>query len=316
MSYAGRNTLIIAVFWALLLGVGFFYANHHQSKVMARLITQKKQLAQKVHELKKTKEQLAQLKVYYSHLVELNSGKNGVIPSQESPGETFDYLLREVKRSKIAVEINLMFEKQDSVSSVLKRTYKIDGVGQFVDIYKLLWFFENGPVFYSVKSIDISEANNEDVATFSHSEEAKYAFEVESFNRKDGPKITEIVRESGKPQPMAHLMRMQPRKRSAPTRSTYPSRRLMARKRLNSGTASSYRSGSSSTSGVSLGQILAVTPTSIVIKTKEGKIKKLRIGDKISGGYLRDINSTNNQAIFEMNNGLNKSELVLGVSSK
>lgn len=312
MSYAGRNTLIIAVFWALLLGVGFFYTNHHQSKVMAKLITQKKQISKRVEKLKKTKAQLAQLKVYYNHLVELNSGKNGVIPSEESPGETFDYLLREVKRSKNPVEINLTFEKQDSVSSILKRTYKVDGVGQFVDIYKLLWFFENGPVFYSVKSIDISEANNDDESTYSRPEEAKYAFEVESFNREDGLKISEINRKTGNPKPMARLMNTSPRRHSKP--NTYRNRNLMAGRRPNARPASVYKSRS--TSGISLGQILAVTPTSIVIKTKDGKVKKLRIGDKISGGYLREINSTNNQAIFEMNNGLNKSELVLGVNSK
>ncbi|NIA31479.1 MAG: hypothetical protein GWP06_16420 [Actinobacteria bacterium] len=316
MSYAGRNTLIIAVFWALLLGVGFFYTNHHQSKVIAKLITQKKQLSQRVEELKKTKAQLAQLKVYYSHLIELNSGKNGVIPSQESPGETFDYLLREVKRSKNPLEINLTFEKQDSVSSVLKRTYKVDGTGHFVDIYKLLWFLENGPVFYSVKSIDIFEANNNDEGTYSSPEKTKYAFEVESFNREDGPKITEINWETGSPKPMARLMKILPGRHSAPSPNTYPKRNLMARKRPDTRTASAYKSRSSSSTGVSLGQILAVTPTSIVIKTRAGKVIKLRVGDKISGGYLREINSANNQAIFEMNDGLNKSELVLGVSSK
>ncbi len=313
MSYAVRNTLIIAAFWALVLGGGYFYYHGHQNKVIAKLQADKEKKNERLDELKMYEKQLVQSYSYYNHLQEINSGKNGIIASNESPGETYDYILREIKKSGLALELNLTYEKEDSVSNVLRRIYSIEGLGRFVDVYKLLWFLENGPVFYGINNLNMDRATAEEKAKSPVQGNTKFSLTLESFNRQDGPKLADIVRHEGKPKDLAQLVQVKfiklanssvaPVKRSKPkTTRVRPSLRRMNPSGLPVVSAQTT--------------IMAITPNSILIKDSRGKLIKLRKGDQVYGGYLKEINTAYDQAIFEINNGNGSRKLVLNVTSK
>ncbi len=316
MSYAVRNTIIIAAFWALVLGAGFFYLYGHQDNVHQRLLKEKLQKFKKLTELQELERDLAALNEYYARLQEISQGKKGAIAAHESPGETYDYILRETKRGNSNLDINLAFEKEDSLASVLRRTYKLMGEGSFADIYRLLWLLENGPVYYDVRSLSITRIEpSESEENRLPGAEARYAISLCGFERKEGPNIAEMTVQSEAPKQLAALVRSSGVKFAA-QRARQGVGRILA----TSQQAAVERPPSIGRFGlpeVSSGsKVLAITAFSVIVENEKGKIVKLRKGDKIFGGYLRDIDTQSNQAVFEIENGGGRESLVLTVASK
>ncbi len=316
MSYAVRNTIIIAAFWALVLGAGFFYLYGHQDSVHQRLLKEKLQKFKKLTELQELERDLATLNDYYARLQEISQGKKGAIASHESPGETYDYILRETKRANSSLGINLVFEKEDSLAEVLRRTYKLSGEGSFADIYRLLWLLENGPVYYDVKSLSISRVEpNESEENKLPGAEARYSISLCGFERKDGPNIAEMAVQSEAPKQLAALVRSNGVKFAAQRpRSGFSKIPAAGHHAAVERPPSTRKSALPEVSSGS--RVLAITAFSVIIENEKGKIIKLRKGDKVSGGYLRDIDAQSNQAVFEIENGAGRESMVLTVASK
>jgi len=316
MSYAVRNTIIIAAFWALVLGAGFFYLYGHQDNMHERLLKEKLQKFKKLTELQELERDLAALNDYYARLQEISQGKKGAIASHESPGETYDYILREAKRGNSSLDVNLLFEKEDSLASVLRRTYKLSGEGSFADIYRLLWMLENGPVYYDVKSLSITRIEpGENEENKVSGAEARYAISLCGFNRNEGPNIAEMAVQSEAPRQLATLVRGSGVKFAAQR-----TRQGTAKIPATGQHAAVERAPSISRTGLPeispKSKVLAITAFSVIIENEKGKIVKLRKGDKVFGGYLRDIDTRSNQAVFEIENGAGRESLVLTVASK
>jgi hypothetical protein len=316
MSYAVRNTIIIAAFWALVLGAGFFYLYGHQDSVHQRLLKQKLQKFKQVTELQDLERDLTALNEYYGRLQEISQGKRGLIASKESPGETYDYILREIKRNNSSLDVNLAFEREDSLSSVVRRNYKVDGEGRFTDIYRLLWLLENGPVFYDVQSLSIDRISvSDETEKVTSGAEARFTLSLAGYNRKEGPAISEIVLQNEAPKQMAELIKTSginvglQRPKTNALRMAAAQRPVPAER-----PALINKSGLPEVSPRS--KVLAITPFSIMIVDEKGKVVKLRKGDKIFGGYLREINTQNNQAVFELDNIAGQESLVLTVASQ
>ncbi|OGC05819.1 hypothetical protein A2V82_03330 [candidate division KSB1 bacterium RBG_16_48_16] len=308
MSYAVRNTLIISIFWTILIGVGFYYHYGHQVKRFHAIDKERKEKAEKLENLRVMEVNLIEMYHYYDRLIEISEGKKGVLASAETPGETYDYIVRELKRSGSGLEVSLSYRKTDSLSSVEKRTYDLEGNSKFDEFYQLLWYLENGPVFYSIKSMEVSKiAEEKRLKAGGRHAEIEFNMVVEGFNKKAGPDIREMAGAAGEPIKLAQLVKMGSTNLATNVRAVGPAPKSSA--------SSSFKSVKSANpdlpSIASDSRILAITPNSVLIKLPNGKFVKIRKGDKINGGYLREISTQTGKAIFDMS-GLGS--LVLTVS--
>ena len=317
MSYAIRNTLIISIFWTLLLGAGFYYVYGHQGKSLDKLLKVKATKTKELEQLRKLEKDIIEMQNYLTRLIEISEGKEGVLVSEESPGETYDYILRELKRTNSSLYTSLSYVKKDTISMVERSIYELKGEGKFADLYKLLWFMENGPVFYSLKSLEIDrfDTDNEKLSKTLHSE-VNFLINLESFNQEKGPKLSEMSHVTGEPQKVAHLIK----KLNTKFTSNLHQQPSYTAPKTASYTRTQHKSGytninPTSPKVTSTSQLLAVTRSSVLIKTGNGKTLKLRKGDKINGGYLRDIKPSNSQAIFEMRTNTGSTSLVLTVTT-
>ena len=85
MSYAVRNTLIISIFWTILIGVGFYYHYGHQVKRFHAIDKERKEKAEKLENLRVMEVNLIEMYHYYDRLIEISEGKKGVLASAETP---------------------------------------------------------------------------------------------------------------------------------------------------------------------------------------------------------------------------------------
>jgi hypothetical protein len=308
MSYALRNTLIIAIFWALIMAGGGYYIYGVQKKKHARLLIENERKKGRVEELMGMHAMKGELIEQYAHLKEISMGKMGVLATNESPGETFDYVLRELKRTKSNLEVNLRYINSDFFPAFDRRSYKMSGLGKFSDFYRLVWFFEHGPIFYGVKAVAVERIKPESMS-FPVPKGSEITFEVTlwSYDKKEGLDIENVIRETGKPVQLAELVNnklgtafdaTQRKARSpGPARAQIPSpepssaqqaTRAVAKKPVSDGLPRVSRST----------EILAITPHSVIIRDQSGKMRKLRRGDRVSGGYVGDIDVNARKVVF------------------
>jgi len=72
----------------------------------------------------------------------VDKGQKGVLVSSETPGETFDYLVRELERTKSSFQFDLKNKGRAQKPKLVENQYEFVGDGTFMEAYKLLWFLE------------------------------------------------------------------------------------------------------------------------------------------------------------------------------
>ena len=321
MSYALRNTLIIAVFWTLILAGGSYYIYGVQEKNHTRLLAQNTTKTHRVDELKSMEAEREVLIEQYQHLRELSMGKMGMLAANESPGETYDYILREMKKTGSKLIVNLRFKEIEAFRDFHRRVYTLSGLGKFSEIYKLVWFLESGPIYYDVHTMKIDRITAEAKvnAPLLAGGEIVFEMDVWGYNKSDGLEIEEVVRESGDPAHLAELVTnpigqaidysvkmAQNQSRSSPNEpGSRPADTPF--QRVSSETSKAKDDGLPRVNSDT--KILAITPFHVIIRDRNGKLKKLRTGDRVSGGMLQTIDVEANRVVFSMTSGNRKLEL-------
>ncbi|HNW61172.1 MAG TPA: hypothetical protein PKI62_15975 [bacterium] len=284
MTYAVRNTFFIAAFWTLVLASGFYYVYGHQAGVMMKARRDNRLKQQRLQDLLALEQDRSVLQGQLAQLDEFRQGRMGTLAAEESPGETFDYLLRELSRTHSGLEVDFALKGQDTFLSLERRTYEIKGIGGFRDFYDLLCFLEQGPVFYDVHKMEMS-------ALGADSEKGRpgnvtFNLEFNGYNRVEGPLISSITPKEGGVAQIADLVgqrstRTEGRGRILETIQTASAKSPAAlAPRLNTEGLPEIDSKS---------KVLAVMPGAAVVKDQKGRTVRLRSGDRVFGGTLSEI---------------------------
>ena len=311
-----RNTVLLGSLWAVIFIVGMLYIYGYQRKISKNYKIEEIEKSKRLNEFRVLKVNYSELQNYYKRLQTINLRYKGTLTSFESPGETFDYIRRELTSTSSTVKLNMDFIKEDTLQSMIKRQYELQGTGNFVDIYYLLWFLENGPVFYKIESLKVNKIEKTNIEETNISlDEASFNLTMVGFDRKQGPKITEINREFGQPKNMANLFNHKSlfkKKKPKLEQKTFA---------LNnppkSGVMHLPRNSNKSSNGQGLPEInssckvLAITPFSILLKDINGKLVKLRKGDQVFGGNLSELNTQTGQAVFSFYGDLGNKSVIL-----
>ncbi len=309
-----RNTIIITACWVLLLLAGIFFVYGHQKGSLSDLKKEVQMKSARLTELKSLQNDLSELQDYYQRLKEIHLRYKGTLASFVSPGETFDYIRRELEMTNSSIKLDMDFVSEQSFKNMMKRTYDLKGYGKFVDLYEFLWFLENGPVFYAISSLTISEIDASAASNdlLLNVDESAFNISIVGFDRSEGPKITEINRDFGQPMQIAELFKapkLQKSKALEPEKTHYASRGSVSASPAVEKAQPKNDKGLPEIS--SKCQILAITPFSVMIKDEKGKIIKLRKGDDIFGGSLASLDASTGQAVFNYSSSFGNKTVIL-----
>lgn len=309
-----RNTLIITSGWVLLLIAGIFYIYGHQKSVLSNLIKEEQTKSERLTELKSLKNDLSELQGYYERLKQIHLKYKGTLASFVSPGETFDYIRRELATTSSSIKLDMDFVSENPFKDLIKRTYELKGKGKFIDIYSMLWFLENGPVFYTINTITISKIDASAAMNDQslNPDESSFNVSIAGFDRKEGPRIQEINRNFGQPVQIADIFNNRKINKPAislPAKANFASQSNSTQpKTLENPRPKNLNGLPEISSGC---EILAITPYSVLIKDEKGKIVKLRKGDEIYGGNLASLDAQTGHAVFNYNNSFGNKTVIL-----
>ncbi len=301
MSYATRNAILLAIIAIMVSILGYSYVFVRQGKKLEKQLAMNEQKQKRLEELEELDKDRSELLNYLEHLKELSLGKIGTIVGNETPGETFDYILREINSASLDVNIDLVFEQEMPFASLKARQYDISGIAPFKDVYDFIWFLESGPIFYNITNLGISRLDTGKEEDVVKEIDSQFNLTVRSFIRDEGPGIEEIKRTKGSPENIENLVTNKVRTVIDQTQNF--KERVSGEKSGGSGGGA----GSDSTRNKKLLpemtddiELLALTNDAIVLRNGANNIK-VRKGEDFYGAFLKKVNIHEGQAIFQMN---------------
>ncbi len=302
MSYAVRNTLIIATIWAAILFCGIYYIYGVQQKQERIQLIDNMDKRKRLDDLNRLKQDRTALQSEKSRLLELSSGKMGVLASQESPGETFDYLLREMRKNRSSLQINLDMDREDTYMGVLRRRYTLTGSGAFTELYQLMAYLERGPLFYDIQSVKVERANRSaQEKKVSARGNVQFTLTLAGFNRNEGPNIATVERSVGEMDRIAELVTNREPRTLVPDAAP-PAPEMAAPARMSQETKSIPQVNRDGLPEVDEAcSLLAVTANSVLIRDRRGSTVRLRAGDRVWQGRVAEIHPADKRVVFEIN---------------
>lgn len=318
MSYVIRNTILIAVFWLIVLIGGLYYVYGYQAKQFSKLQVEVKKKTERVNDLKMMQITRHELTQEYDYLKDLSLGKMGALAGNETPGETFDYMLREIDHTQSNLELNQELVVKEKFNEFDRNTYLLTGESEFSDFYQLVWFLENGPIFYNIQSLNMDRVTPEQRFQEDWTEDRgdlTFALSVWGFKKDKGLEMDSLRRHVGQPKQLATLVensvsaaldqsveRSQTRSANVPdtkmasneTPAFAPPQREEPKTISNPGNLPEITPAT---------EILAITPSTVLIRDQRNQIVKLKKGDRVLGGSVGNINAKAGSVGFYLNTG-------------
>lgn len=155
MSYALRNTVVLAAFLAIIFTVGFYLTKVVQPGERKTLQTEMVSLDKTIAErpglesqLKDSKQKLAEMKQRYEKRFK-------VIPANDTTALTYAYLNR-VMNSSGLVKFDMLYQGPTSEKQYGYNTYNLKGETSYSNLYRFIWYLEHARMLYKVEDLTLT----------------------------------------------------------------------------------------------------------------------------------------------------------------
>ncbi|HEY9165371.1 MAG TPA: hypothetical protein VIS48_04335 [Candidatus Kryptonia bacterium] len=280
MTYALRNTVVLAAFLAVIFGVGFYLTKvvqpGEQDKLQREIYSLDQTIAQRPgveEELTSSQQKLAEMKAKYSRRFK-------VIPTNDTTAVTYAYLNRIMDASGF-VKFDMLYQGNKSLHDYGYNVYNLKGETSYDNLFKFVWYLEHARLLYKVGELsltghEVREETQEKPTTI-----VPFTMELHAFYASLSGVSSE---QRGEDQTLYRpvsvgLNFLKPMISSEPP----PNLRGLV--------------------DVERSDLRAVMADKIFIVDEKGKGHILRVGDEVYLGYLTRIDPNKNQAEFTLNKG-------------
>jgi len=280
MSYAIRNTIVLAGFLVLIFGVGFYLTRIQQPSELRKLQRQAEaydaviaQRPQLERELKVSQDRLAEMKDKYEHRFK-------IIPVNDTTAETYAYLNRIMDASGF-VKFDMLYQGAKQLKQYGYNTYSLRGETSYDNLFRFIWYLEHARLLYKISDMSLSGHEYREQAR----EHAKIVIPFTLELRAYYSSVSGISSPSVGPDPTLYKFVSTGKDPLKPIISSEPPPNIR-------GLVDVERS-----------DLRAVLPDKVFIVDEKGKTHILREGDEVYLGYLTRINPSRNEAEFTLNKG-------------
>lgn len=155
MSYALRNTIVLAAFLAIIFSVGFYLTKVVQPGQEKKLRTEEVSLNRTISqapglraELKESRKKLADMKKRYS-------SRFKVIPSNDTTALTYAYLNRVMQASGL-VKFDMLYQGPKNEKQYGYNTYNLKGETSYGNLFRFIWYLEHARLLYKVENLTLT----------------------------------------------------------------------------------------------------------------------------------------------------------------
>jgi hypothetical protein len=155
MSFKLRNTIVLGVFFLLVSGGGFVYWYFIQPKQLDSAVADIRRLERELQELPALIEQVKQLTDQYHDLKRKYDSRSKEIPVTDITSQTYAYMSRGIDEAGF-LRFNMTYAGAREFANWGINSYLLqDGEASFSNLYKFVYYLENGKRLYKINSLNL-----------------------------------------------------------------------------------------------------------------------------------------------------------------
>jgi len=275
LPYKTRNTLILLAFLVIIGAVGVYFIFYHYPKKINEVRAEIQRTDQQINALSGLQIELfnlqKQIKEEQDKLAQLDKQ---IVP-EVTPAMTYSYL-NSILNYAGFVKFDMLYMGSKRAQKYAYNIYDIKGEASFDNIYKFIWYLEQGPQIYRIARLDLRGVETREEETKQFAIVVPFQMEIHALyaDVKDLP----------------------------PIKRTLSDVKILEVK--NPFTPYIYRELPPNTKGlleVERADLKAVIPGRAFVADHTGKIHVLKEGDEVYLGYVTKIDIEKNQVEFTLN---------------
>ncbi|MER3522686.1 MAG: hypothetical protein C4326_01110 [Ignavibacteria bacterium] len=154
MSYKVRNSVVLGVLLFLIVSVGTYVRAFHLPKKQRAIEAEIKRIDDELSNTPNLINQYNELSAKVAETKKRWESRSKEIPAEDVTGRTYDYFSNLVEQSG-GLKLNMVYMGSQQKGNYGFNVYGLRGEGPYLNLYKFLWYLENGRKLFKINSLSL-----------------------------------------------------------------------------------------------------------------------------------------------------------------
>ncbi len=189
MSFKIRNTIALGIVWLIITLGGLGYWGFWQPRTLKKITTQVRGIEKQLEDLPGLTDAVQRLSAQFQDVKRRYDSRSKEIPQSDMSSQTYGYMSRGIEEAGF-LKFDMKFVGTDRKASWGYNVYKLDkGQAQFGNLFKFVYFLENGRRLYKIASLKLEQQESIDPDTKETNRLIAFEMELHAYFVKDVPEL-------------------------------------------------------------------------------------------------------------------------------
>jgi hypothetical protein len=189
VTYKIRNTLVLGIIWFIIAASGVVYYWIILPKQIKKIKKEITIINKQLEDLPGLTDEVQRLTIQFQDVKRRYDSRSKEIPQLDISSQTYEYMSNGVEEAGF-IKFNMKFMGQRNKSSWGFNSYKLErGEAQFENLFRFIYFLENGRRLYKIASIDLEHKEAIDDETKEVTKWIAFDMEIHAYFVRNIPEL-------------------------------------------------------------------------------------------------------------------------------
>ena len=189
MTYKVRNTLALAVVWLVIFLLGMFLWAIWQPRQINKINKETQSINKQLEDLPGLTDDVQRLTAQYQDIKRRYDSRSKEIPQFDISSQTYGYMSQGIDEAGF-LKFDMKFVGTNEKASWGYNSYKLEqGEAQFDNLFKFVYFLENGRRLYKIASMRLDQKEAIDPDTKDVTKWLSFEMEIHAFFVRNVPEL-------------------------------------------------------------------------------------------------------------------------------
>jgi len=193
VPYKLRNTIVLAVLWAVFTLCGLFWWAYLQPRQLKKISKELQEVNKKLEDLPGLTDEVQRLTAQYQDIKRRYDSRSKEIPEFDISSQTYDYMSKGIDEAGF-VKFDMKFLGTNDKGNWGYNSYRlIDGEGEFENLYRFIYYLENGRRLYKIASLRLEQRESIDPEIKDVVQRVGFEMELHAYFVKNVPELSTAI---------------------------------------------------------------------------------------------------------------------------
>jgi hypothetical protein len=190
VTYKLRNTLVLGVLWLVVTAAGLFWWAFWQPRQIKKINKETLTINKELEDLPGLTDEVQRLTAQYQDVKRRYDSRSKEIPQFDISSQTYGYMSRGIDEAGF-LKFNMKFMGTREQASSGYNAYQLDyGEAQFENLFKFVYFLENGRRLYKIASMRLDQREAIDSDTKEVTKWIAFGMEIHAYFVRNVPELS------------------------------------------------------------------------------------------------------------------------------